>query len=221
VNIINSALRQVSYRRIFKCQGRGFGFGMPDSLTVPFGEKEMVISKFHLFFNLFVQDKSKIEMLLAIAKMNLLHNYAIQFDHSDNIVKWDTSESLFGCTRRAGNRASVNIDYYQNYEETAKRKGRLVITEELDWDSSSRKFGFSYYKGATFLGVSQTLRQSINLEDITDIQWSREEGSNDDGGWTWPGAPEFRDWTFRGTQPTEIAILRYFYSLQHLLSIQK
>ena len=42
VNIINSSLKRTSYRRMMKIQSRGFSFGMPEFLTVPFGKKETV-----------------------------------------------------------------------------------------------------------------------------------------------------------------------------------
>lgn len=77
-------------------------------------------------------------MLLAIAKMNLLHNYNVVFDWSDNIKNWD-SEFPYGITSEF----RVALKEIEEYFQSTKTAHEDPV---FDWDSSCGVVGVRYSK---------------------------------------------------------------------------
>lgn len=123
--------------------------------------------------------------------MNLLCEHDIQFDHDDNLLNWD-QECPWGVS--VPNHPRSLQEKHYSMDKTA------VSIQDSEWQRSC--FGFHYYKGVSFKklssgGGARTLTQIKQL-------WKKYKEKP----WSWEGAPEFKDWSFHGIQPTEVALLR-------------
>jgi hypothetical protein len=137
---------------------------------------------------------------LPIAKMQILHEYDVQFGHNDNLLNW-IQESPAGLSVDEGPRCKLNHETYWSIVERD-----TAITDSLDhWDSSAG-YGVTYYRNVTHEALVSRVG---SWKLIKDLKAELEKNQLHDDQWTWDGAPEFEDWVFYGTSaPTEIALLK-------------
>jgi len=162
-------------------------------------------------------------MLLAISKMNILHDYGIVFDGKDNINNWDR-EFPFGCTvaddlTRAVYK-TISRDNDPNFTYSEYSGTDLAYNscgdKALEWDSSCGVTGFYYAKNSKFDDTAsasiEVLSELMNFgTEKPRMKKKRTEIRDEDSmsnPWTWEGAPEFKDWTFHGSLSTEFAFLQ-------------
>jgi hypothetical protein len=150
---------------------------------------------------LLFQSLEKIDLLLASAMMNLLHNHDIEFDNSDHVANW-TSECSLGVT-------IGDLPRYldKNLDFSCKLNTIDTDRSNMEWDSSCGVFGISYFAGVSHKKLEE--RASSNVQkDISELD-SVWDDSDFESPWTWEGAPEFKDWSFHGRKATEIATIEY------------
>jgi hypothetical protein len=141
---------------------------------------------------------SKLNILLAIAKMNLLHSHKIAFDGVDNIKNWD-KEFSFGISVEDNDRSI--LAKVRTFEFKTGNPSRDDM-----WDASCARCGFDYYPGVKFQDLFSG--KEISIEKFRELWQNVKEKFSK---WSWDGAPEFKDWSVFDAQPIENAQLQYSY----------
>ncbi len=131
--------------------------------------------------------------------MNLLHEYNIIFDLSNNVRSWDNEYAFGHCFDGNYRGIDKSLSEYEDFFGIKFERHHQVHDDDpvFYWDASCGGMGVNYCKTGT------SVWNAILDEEELRTKWTIVQEK-----WTWEGAPEFRDWNYNAKQKVDSAFIR-------------